>query len=413
MQITLKKRIFNSAYYPHLTDYSKRYEVYYGGAGSGKSKFISQKLVYRALRENRKILVLRKVNSTTKNSTFSLLISTLSDWKILPYCKVNKSDYTLTLPNGSQFLCMGLDDPEKLKSIAGITDAWMEEATEFTQDDFNQVDLRIRERVAQSQLILSFNPVSKANWCYLNFFKPNEELEEFRSKCTIVQTTYKDNRFLPDNYIESLRLLMATNPVYYKIYAEGEFGSLDKLVYQNWQSFEFDNTKLKGKLCLGLDFGYVNDPTALIASIVVPEENRIYVFDEWYAEGQLNDAIGQEIIRRGYKKSNIIADSAEQKSIEEIKRMGINRIVPCAKGPDSVIHGIGRIQEYEIIVHPRCEKTIEELQNYSWQKDKATNEYINKPVDKFNHCLDALRYSLQCLDDRQRLQTMSKDLLGF
>lgn len=411
IQISLKKRIFNSAYYPHLTDYSKRYEVYYGGAGSGKSVFIAQKLIYRAIREPRKILVLRKVNSTTKNSTFSLLIKVLSDWKLINYCKVNKSDYTITLPNNSQFLCMGLDDPEKLKSIAGITDAWMEEATEFTQDDFNQVDLRIRERVANSQVILSFNPVSKANWCYINFFKPNPELEEFRSQCTIVQTTYKDNRFLPDKYIESLSLLMATNPVYYKIYVEGEFGSLDKLVYQNWQSYDFDHQKLKGKLCIGLDFGYVNDPTALIASIVVPEENRIYVFQEWYEEGQLNDAIGRKIIDLGFKKSDIIADSAEQKSIEEIKRMGISRIVPCAKGPDSVIHGISQVQEYELIVHPRCVKTIEELQNYSWQKDKATNEYINKPVDKFNHCLDALRYSLQCLDTRPRLKTMSKDML--
>ena len=413
IQISLKKRIFNHVYYPHLMDYDNRYEVYYGGAGSGKSVFIAQKLVYKALQSQRKVLVLRKVNSTTKNSTFSLLIKTLSDWKLINYCKVNKSDFTITLPNNSVFLCMGLDDPEKLKSITGITDAWLEEATEFTQDDFNQVDLRIRERVDNSQIILSFNPVSKANWCYLNFFKPNEELDDFRSQCKIIQTTYKDNRFLPDNYIKSLMLMKATNPVYFKIYAEGEFGSLDKLVYNNWQSYKFDHTKLKGKLCVGLDFGYVNDPTAIIASIVDEQEKRIYIFKEMVEEGLLNDSIGQKIIDMGFKKSDIIADSAEQKSIEEIKRMGISRIVPCAKGPDSIIHGIALVNEYEIIVHPDCVKTIEELQNYSWQKDKATNEYINKPVDKFNHCLDALRYSLQCLDTRPRLKTMSKDKLGF
>lgn len=306
---------------------------------------------------------------------------------------------------------MGLDDPEKLKSIAGITDAWMEEATEFTQDDFNQVDLRIREQVDNSQIILSFNPVSKANWCYFNFFKPNEELEEFRSQCTIVQTTYKDNKFLPNNYIKTLQMMMATNPVYYKIYALGEFGSLDKLVYNNWQSYDFDHTKLKGKLCIGLDFGYVNDPTAIIASIVNQEDKRIYIFQEMVEEGLLNDEIGRKIIDLGFKKSDIIADSAEQKSIEEIKRMGILRIAAAAKGPDSIIHGINLVSEYEIVVHPSCVRTIEELQNYSWQKDKATNEYINKPVDKFNHCLDALRYSLQCLDIRPRLQTMSKDAL--
>lgn len=101
MEIRLNKKIFNPVYFPHLMDYSKRYEVYYGGAGSGKSVFIAQKLVYRALQSQRKILVLRKVNSTTKNSTFALLIKTLSDWKLINYCKVNKSDYTLILPNGS------------------------------------------------------------------------------------------------------------------------------------------------------------------------------------------------------------------------------------------------------------------------------------------------------------------------
>ena len=311
IQISLKKRIFNHVYYPHLRDYRKRYEVYYGGAGSGKSVFIAQKLIYKALQSQRKVLVLRKVNSTTKNSTFSLLLKTLSDWKLISFCKVNKSDFTITLPNNSTFLCMGLDDPEKLKSITGITDAWMEEATEFTQDDFNQVDLRIREPVDNSQLIRSFNPVSKANWCYLNFFKPNPELDEFRSNCEIVQTTYKDNRFLPDNYIKSLKLMMATNPVYFKIYAEGEFGSLDKLIYNNWQSYEFDHTKVKGKLCVGLDFGYVNDPTAIVASIVDEQEKRIYIFKEMVEEGLLNDAIGQKIIDMGFKKSDIVADSAE------------------------------------------------------------------------------------------------------
>lgn len=411
MTITLSKNIFNSVYYPHFRDYTKRYEIYYGGAGSGKSVFIAQKLVYRALTDRRKILVLRKVNSTTKNSTFALLVKTLSDWSILPYCKINKSDFSIVLPNGSCFLCMGLDDPEKLKSIAGITDAWLEEATEFTQDDFNQVDLRIRERVVQSQLILSFNPVSKANWCYLEFFKENPELNSFREQCTIVQTTYKDNRFLPDKYIEALQSLMATNPVYYRIYALGEFGSLDKLIYNNWQSFEFDHKKIKGTHCCGLDFGYTNDPTAFIACIVSEEEKRIYIYKEWGDTGYTNDEIASRIKDSGYAKSDIIADSAEQKSIEEIRRAGILKIKPAVKGPDSILFGISKIQQYELIVHPSCEQTISELQNYSWQKDKATNEYINKPVDRDNHFLDALRYAIQCIDNRKPLRVMDKNLL--
>jgi phage terminase large subunit len=363
------------------------------------------------MQSKRKVLVLRKVNRTTKNSTFQLLQDTLEDWHLLNQCKVNKTDFSITLPNGSTFICMGLDDQEKLKSIAGITDAWLEEATEFTQDDFNQVDLRIREKVANSQLILSFNPVSKANWCYLEFFAENPALESFRAGCRIIQTTYKDNRFLPKEYIDSLLLLKDTNPVFFKIYAEGEFGSLDKLVYNNWQTMDFDYKKIKGEHCVGLDFGFVNDPTALICSIVNQEEKRIYIYKEWGGQGYLNDAIANQIIDMGLAKSTIIADSAETKSIEEIKRFGVNRIKPSAKGGGSILQGIQRVQQYEIIVHPSCLHTIEELQNYSWKKDKQTNEYVNEPVDKFNHYLDALRYSLQCIDDRTHIQTMNKNLL--
>lgn len=411
MKINLKKSIFNKAYLPYLQDYSKRYEIYYGGAGSGKSKFVSQKLVYKAMQSLRKILVLRKVNRTTKNSTFQILQDTLSEWKLLPYCKVNKTDFSIMLPNGSQFICIGLDDQEKLKSIVGLTDAWLEEATEFTQNDFNQVDLRIRERVDASQIILSFNPVSKANWCYLQFFKEDPTLDAFRAGCNIVHTNYLDNKFLPDEYIKSLLLLETTNPVFYKIYALGEFGSLDKLVYNNWQSIEFDYTQIKGKRCLGLDFGYTNDPTALTCSIADDENKRLYVYQTWGGTGYLNDQIAKKLIELGYGRSTIIADSAEAKSIDEIKLAGVRRILPATKGPGSILQGIQRVQQYEIIVHPSCTELIEELQNYSWTKDKATNEYINKPVDKFNHYLDALRYSLQCIDDRPKIKMMDKSLL--
>lgn len=411
MKINLKKSIFNKAYLPYLQDYSKRYEIYYGGAGSGKSKFVSQKLVYKAMQSLRKILVLRKVNRTTKNSTFQILQDTLSEWKLLPYCKVNKTDFSIMLPNGSQFICIGLDDQEKLKSIVGLTDAWLEEATEFTQNDFNQVDLRIRERVDASQIILSFNPVSKANWCFLQFFREDPTLDAFRAGCNIVHTNYLDNKFLPDEYIKSLLLLETTNPVFYKIYALGEFGSLDKLVYNNWQSIEFDYTQIKGKRCLGLDFGYTNDPTALTCSIADDENKRLYVYQTWGGTGYLNDQIAKKLIELGYGRSTIIADSAEAKSIDEIKLAGVRRILPATKGPGSILQGIQRVQQYEIIVHPSCTELIEELQNYSWTKDKATNEYINKPVDKFNHYLDALRYSLQCIDDRPKIKMMDKSLL--
>ena len=412
MKINIHTNIFNPVYLPYLEDYSTRFLLFYGGAGSGKSHFIAQRLVYKALKDTRKILVLRKVNRTTKASTFQLLLDTLNQFGILNYCVINRTDFSITLPTGSQFLCMGLDDPEKIKSITGLTDAWLEEATEFSLDDFSQVNLRVRDPKAENQeIILSLNPVSKANWCYLHFFAENPELDEFRKTVRIVHTTYKDNPHLPEAYVQALLMMKATNEVYYKIYALGEFGSLDKLIYNNWQKMDFDPDTIKGQLLCGLDFGYTNDPTAFTASILVENERRIYIFKEWGGTGYLNNAIADQIKEMGFAKSIICADSAEQKSIDEIKRLGISRIKPCVKGKGSVLQGIQKLQQYELIVHPSCENVIEELENYAWKKDKQTNEYINEPAEGFDHYMDSLRYSLQCLDVRTQLTTMKKDLL--
>lgn len=415
MKLILHKEIFNDVYLSSLDDYSKRYEIYYGGAGSGKSVFVAQKLVKKALTDRRKILVLRKVDKTTKNSTFQLLLDTLTDWKIIDKCKINRTDFTITLPNGSVFLCCGLQDPERIKSITGLTDAWLEEATEFNQEDFNQIDLRIRHPEAKGQqIILSFNPVSKVNWCYKLFFKEAADaaMTDFRAQCKILHTNYLDNKFLPQSYIDSLLLLKATNLDYYKIYALGEFGSLSKLVFNNWKVEEFDYTQVHGDLCVGLDFGFIADPTALVASIVDDENKKIYVFNAKSRKGLLNNEIAEMIKAEGFAKSSIIADSAEQKSIEEIKREGISRIKPATKGQGSILQGIQKLQQYQIIVHPSgAAALIEELKNYCWEKDKKTNEYINKPIDKYNHCIDALRYSLQCIG--HKVKTMDKALLGL
>lgn len=188
---------------------------------------------------------------------------------------------------------------------------------------------------------------------------------------------------------------------------------MDKLVFQNWKSEEFNHAAVEGELIIGMDFGFINDESTIVASILNEEEKRIYIFKEWGDTGKTNDELAAIISALGFSKSTIVADSAEKKSIEEIKRKGIKRIIPCAKGPDSIIHGIQKLQQYEIIVHPSCQGIITEFENYSWQKDKATGEYINKPIDDFNHYCDALRYSLQCIDNTQKLKTISKSALSL
>ena len=187
----------NSTYKPYVGSYKNRVEVYYGGAGSGKSVFIAQKIILKALKGKRKILVVRKVQRTLRESCFSLIKSIISDIGILKRCKVNETNLTINLPNGSILLFKGIDDSEKIKSITDITDIWIEEATELNFNDYTQLDLRLRANSPNLQIILSFNPISKANWCYLNFFKEN------KNNTFILHTTYKANKFLPDSYIDT------------------------------------------------------------------------------------------------------------------------------------------------------------------------------------------------------------------
>ena len=398
--IEISKKIFNDAYYPYLFDYSKRYNIYYGSAGSGKSVFVVQKMVIKALSSKRKVLFIRKVARTLKDSVFDLTLSTLKKLQMFSECKINNTTFTIELPNGSILLFKGLDDNEKIKSITDITDIVIEEATELTEDDFTQLDLRLRAREPNLQIYLMFNPVSKVNWCYKHWFQTTPR-ETF-----VLKTTYKDNRFLPADYIASLEELKEKNPAYYQIYALGEFGSLDKLIFTYWREYEGDIPP-NLKLLIGLDFGYVNDATAMIVSYLDEANKKIYIFDEHYESGMRNEAIAKMIIYKGYAKELIIADSAEQKSIDTIRDYGARRIKPASKGKGSIITGIDKLKEYEILVSPKCENTIIELNNYAWKKDKQTNEYINEPIDNFNHCIDALRYSLQCVSELKKLQSSS------
>lgn len=397
----------NKSYVPSFYDYSHRFEVYYGGAGSGKSVFIAQKLIMKALRSYRKVLIMRKVGSTLKDSVWQLVLDILVEWGRYGKCTINKSVFTIELENGSILLFKGMDDSEKIKSITGITDIWCEEATEFSEEDIEQLNLRLRAKTDSLQMFFSFNPVSKANWVYRRWFKDGAIVTD---DTVIHKSTYKDNRFLPDDYIATIEKMARTNPTYYRIYALGEFASLDKLVFNNWSIGRIEDTHDWNLLC-GLDFGFTNDPTAFVVSFL--KDNTLFIGKEYVKTGLLNDQIARVITELGFSKSTIIGDSAEVKSIEELRRAGLYRIYPAAKGQGSVLQGIQKLQQLDIIVAPECEHVITELQNYAWKKDKASGEYINEPIDEFNHCLDALRYSLQCVDRYKKLTSVSKSILGL
>ena len=394
IKIKNPSRVFNKHIYDKLTDYSTFTEIHYGGASSGKSHGVIQKVVFKSLQAwkyPRKVLFLRKVGSSVYDSIFEDVKQCLEAWGLLGACKVNNSAYRIELPNGAQFIFKGLDNPEKIKSIKGISDVVMEEASEFTLDDYTQLTLRLRDKKHPfKQIYLMFNPVSKVNWVYNAFFvkKPKNTV--------IYQTTYKDNRFLDEVTKENIEELANRNEAYYKIYALGEFATLDKLVFPKYKKQLLNKEELSHiPSDFGLDYGFINDPSAFIHVKIDEENKRLYILEEYVKKGLTNDKIAEAIKALGYSKEIIRADSAEKKSNQELRNLDIPRVIDVIKGPGSVMQGIQYILQYEIIVDERCVKTIEELENYTWKKDKATNEYINEPVDSYNHCLDAVRYAVQ------------------
>ena len=385
----LNKKAFNKWIYDIIDDYSNRIEVYYGGAGSGKSYGAFQKVLLKALKSKRRVLVVRKVGATLKVSVWALMLSLLNASGMYSFSKINKSDFEIELPNGSIFIFKGLDDPEKIKSITDITDIVIEEATELTEDEFTQLNLRLRPKEKNPQIYMMFNPISKTNWVYNYFFCGNKP-----DNCLVISTTYKDNKFLSKDYCKELEKLKDRNPAYYRIYALGEFATLDKLVFTTYTTKIISDDDVKGlPRWIGLDFGYINDPSALVWGNIDTKNKKIYVCGEYVRKGMKNDEIAETMIDLGIHKDKSYGDCAERKSIDEIKDKGIN-IDPTEKGKGSIIHGIQWIAQYELIVDERCYKVLEELENYTWKKDKKTGEYINEPVDTFNHTIDAIRYGL-------------------
>ena len=331
---------------------------------------------------------------------------------LIQYCKVSKTSLTITFPNGSVILYKGADSESKLLSISGITKVWVEEASEISKDLFNQLELRLRGGDSKKQFYLSFNPISATHWLKAEFFdNPKED-------ASICHSTYLDNKYLDEEYIANLLDMKERNPVKYDVYALGKWGVLGKKVYENWTIQDFavhelvqSNPNLKA--VFGMDFGYVSDPSTLIASLLDLENRKLYIFDEMYEKGFLNNQIADRIKDMGYSKEMIIADSAEQKSIAEIKGYGISRIKPARKGAGSIMQGITFIQQFDIVVHPSCKNTINELENYSFKKDKNTGAFLNQPIDDFNHILDALRYSLEPYSKGKGVRFLNKGLFGL
>lgn len=413
INLNIDASFFNKNYIPYLNR-DEKFQVFYGGAGSGKSYFIVQNLLLRLLQQKQRLMVVRQTYSTHRDSTFAEFKSALENFGILDLCSISKTTLDIELPNGSSIIFKGADEESKLLSIQGITITWIEEATEISKEIFDQLVLRMRGGSLRKHMFISFNPISATHWLKKEFF------DNPRDDSFVFHSTYEDNRFLEQEYIDNLLDMKERNPVKYAVYALGQWGTTGKKVYENWEIRDFDRYKLlKSNIylqsALGMDFGYVADATTMIATLVDIENRKIYIFDELYEHGLLNNEIAAEIIAKGYGRERIIADSAEKKSIDEIRGYGVPRIEPAVKGNGSIMQGIQFINQFQIYVHPKCKHTIDELENYSYKKDRQTGLYLNEPVDNFNHVLDALRYAMEPFNKKQSkvIRTISKSALGL
>lgn len=388
--------------YAKFWNFKGRYRVVKGSRASKKSKTMALWCISQLMKyPQANLLVVRKTYRTLKDSCFSDLKWAIHKLKVDEHWAYTTNPLEMTyIPTGQKILFRGLDDPLKVTSISVdigcLCWCWIEEAYEITnEEDFDMLDESIRGEVPDGlfkQITLTFNPWNEKHWIKRRFFdNPSEDT-------LAITTNYLCNEWLDESDRNVFEKMKINNPRRYQVAGLGNWGIVDGLVYENFKEQEFDLEEIKRipniESTFGLDFGYTNDPSALFCGLVDRKNMKIYVFDEMYEKGLSNRAIYQNILDMGYAKEHITADSAEPKSIDELRNLGLYRVSAANKGKDSINNGIQYIQDFEIIIHPRCVNFLTEISNYTWDKDKFGNK-LNKPIDDFNHLLDAFRYAME------------------
>jgi phage terminase large subunit len=381
-----------------------RYRVVKGSRASKKSKTAALYFIFNIMKYDKaNLLVVRKTYRTLKASCFEELRWAIGRLGAERFWAIKESPLEMEyLPTGQKIYFRGLDDPLKVTSITvrhgALCWMWIEEAYEISnEDDFNVLDESIRGSTPGlfKQITLTLNPWNENHWIKKRFF------DEKSDDVLAITTNYKINEFLDEADIKVFETMKERNPARYAVAGLGEWGVCEGCVFENKREERFDENTLKGegfKSVFGLDFGYVNDPTALFCGIVDEKNKKLYVFDEMYEKGLSNEAIYKKIFEMGYTKERIRADCSEPKSIDRLRELGLTRIRAAKKGADSVRHGIDRVREYEIVVHPRCVNFLTEIENYCWEKDRD-GKITNYPTDRFNHLMDAMRYAMEDVGD--------------
>lgn len=381
-----------------------RYRVCKGSRASKKSKTTALNSIVRLMEyPAANLLCVRKTYRTLKDSCFTELKWAIHRLGVDAWWDIKESPLEMTYkPTGQKILFRGLDDPLKVTSITVEVGVlcwlWIEEAYEISSEaDFDTLDESIRGEVPPGlfkQITLTFNPWNEHHWLKHRFFDaaPDPDI-------LAMTTNYLCNEWLDAADKKVFDAMKRNNPRRYRVAGLGDWGIVEGLVYENWEErlFSIDEVRktLGIKSAFGLDFGYTNDPTALFCGLIDTGSKTLWVFDEIYKTGMSNEDIAVAVTEAGYAKERIRADSAEPKSIDRLYALGLTRIRRARKGKDSVSNGIDFIQDYKIFIHPRCTNFLTEIGNYTWDTDTKTGKKLNRPIDDFNHLMDAMRYALE------------------
>ena len=371
-----------------------RYFIITGGRGSSKSYSINTLLTLLTFEAGHKILFTRYTLRAASISIIPEFIEKLEVQNIEHNFHITK-DEIINKQTGSKILFRGIktssgDQTANLKSIQGVTTFVLDEAEELTDESiFDKIDLSVRQKDKDNRVILILNPTTKENFIYKRWFedrgvKAGSNL--MKGDTTYVHTTYLDNiENLSKSYIEQIEQMKVRRPNRYKHTIMGSW--LDKaegVIYNNWSIGEF---KQVGKIVFGQDYGFSNDPSTLIKTSIDKDNKVIYVQQCVYQTKLTTSEL--TILNKKYAGKNlIVGDSAEPRLISEIKSSGCN-IVAAIKGQGSITYGISLLQDYDLVIDPESIELIKELNNYCWLEKKSQT-----PQDSFNHCLDALRYSV-------------------
>lgn len=394
--VDISTKVLPSFYKPWNS--SARYQMMTGGRGSGKSVFLSTRLIYHMMKYPlSNAVVIRKHYSLHRNSTFASIQSAIDSLGVSHLWVSTLSPLSFTYkPTGQQILFKGLDKEGSIKSITvphGVLDiAWVEESTNITDEStFNTMDLSLRGVMPDGykiQIWLSTNPASQYHWIYKRFIENPDPFTD------VFTSTYLDNPYLSDADRNLFEYLKENNPTRYAVEGLGEWRSQEGLIFNNWQVTEFNPNDLIGyrfneksdfEHLVGIDFGFSNDPTAIVSVYVDKYARELYIADETYELHLTNPDVLERIIRMGERSSRIIADSAEPKSIQELRNLGLS-VKGVKKGNDSIEYGIKLLQEYKIFIQPSCKNTVGEFSSYAY------DEKTGKPMDMMNHAIDAIRY---------------------